>query len=93
MHETGIVRDMVRRLEAMATEAGATRIASVDVRLGALSAFPPAHFREHFDEEALGTRAEGATLNVRVLEDATDPHAQDVMIESVMFEVPDAGGG
>jgi hydrogenase nickel incorporation protein HypA/HybF len=65
----------------------------VEVRLGALSGFSPDHFRVHFDEEVPGTLAEGATLNVRVLEDATDPHAQDVMMESVVFEVPDADGG
>ena len=64
MHETGIVRDMVRRLEAVARDAGATRVAGVAVRLGALSQFSPEHFREHFDEEARGTVAEGAALSI-----------------------------
>lgn len=89
MHETGVVRNLVRKLERAATRAGATRISAVTVRLGALCLFSPAHFREHFDEEACGTLAEAATLSIEASEDVSDPHAQDVMIQSVSFEVPE----
>lgn len=89
MHETGIVRDIVRRLEAAAKDAGAIRVCGLDIRLGALSQFSPAHFRAHFDDEARGTLAEGATLRIHLSDDAADPHAQDVMMESIDFEVPE----
>ena len=89
MHETGIVRDLVRRLQAAAKDAGALRVSSVEVRLGALASFSPAHFREHFDEEVRGTLAAGATLRIRVSDDAGDPHAQDVMMETIDLEVPE----
>jgi hydrogenase nickel incorporation protein HypA/HybF len=92
MHETGIVRDMVRRLEAVARDAGATRVSGVAVRLGALSQFSPEHFREHFDEEVRGTVAEGAALRIQTSGDVTDPSAQDVMMESIDLEVPDTSG-
>jgi hydrogenase nickel incorporation protein HypA/HybF len=92
MHETGIVRDLVRRLEAAAQDAGAARVVGVEIRLGALSQFSPAHFREHFDEEVRGTRAEGAALRIQTGEDVADPHAQDVMLVNVDLEVPDEGG-
>lgn len=89
MHETGIVRDLVRRLEDAARDAGAIKVSAVEVRLGALTQFSPGHFREHFDEAARGTRAEGAALRIRQSEDAADPHAQDVMMESIDLEVPE----
>lgn len=90
MHETGIVRNIIRRLEAAAKDAGAVRVSGLDVRLGALSPFSPAHFVEHFDDEARGTIAEGAKLRIHLSDDTADPHAQDVMMESIDFEVPEA---
>jgi len=87
MHETGIVRDLVRHLERAAMEAGAERIVNVTVWLGALSQFSPEHFREHFDFETRGGIAEGATVAIEQSDDAGDPHAQDVMIRSVELEV------
>ncbi len=89
MHETGIVRDLVRRVETAAKDAGATRVSGVEIRLGALSQFSPTHFREHFDEEARGTLAEGAALRIHSSDDIADPHAQDVMMESIDLEVPE----
>jgi hydrogenase nickel incorporation protein HypA/HybF len=93
MHETGIVRDLVRRLEAAAREAGAVRISGVTVRLGALSPFSPAHFREHFSEAIRGTLADGAVLQILASGDIADPHAQDAMVESMDLEVPEGGAG
>jgi hydrogenase nickel incorporation protein HypA/HybF len=91
MHETGIVRDLVRRMEMAARDAGAVRIAGVQVWLGALSQFSPAHFREHFDDEARGTLAEGAALDIEASADVLHPNAQFVMMQSLEFEVPDNG--
>lgn len=92
MHETGIVQALVRRLQAAALEAGATRVSAVDVRLGAISQFSPAHFREHFDEAARGTLVEGAELRLHLSEDEGEPHAQDVMVEGMDLEVPEETG-
>lgn len=91
MHETGIVRDLVRRLETLAHEQGARSVSGVEVWLGALSQFTPHHFREHFDDEARGTLAEGAALDIVASEDANDPDALHVMIRSVDLEIPEAG--
>ena len=64
MHETGLIRDLVHRLEAAARDAGAEGVAGVEVWLGALSQMSAEHFREHFDEAVRGTVAEGALLNI-----------------------------
>lgn len=92
MHETGIVRDLVRRVEQAAREAGARRVAGVTVRLGALCIFSPAHFRAHFVEEVRGTLADGAALAIETVEDVADPHAQDVMIRAIDLDMPEAAG-
>jgi hydrogenase nickel incorporation protein HypA/HybF len=91
MHETGIVRDLLRKVEQACLEAGAAKVSRVTVRLGALSQFSPAHFREHFDEEARGTLAEGAALGIEISDDLRDPNAQSVMIRNLELEVPDEG--
>ena len=90
MHETGIVRDLVRRLEGVASDAGAEAVSGVEVWLGALSQFTPHHFREHFEDEAKGTIAEGARLDIVTSDDAADPNALHVMIRNVSLEVPEA---
>ena len=89
MHETGIVRDLVRRLEGVASDAGAEAVSGVEVWLGALSQFTPHHFREHFEDEAKGTIAEGASLDIVTSDDAADPNALHVMIRNVSLEVPE----
>lgn len=91
MHETGMVRDLVRKVEQAGREAGARKIARIGVWLGALSQFSPQHFREHFDDEARGTIAEGAELGIETSSDVRDPNAQSVMIRNLELEVPDEG--
>lgn len=91
MHETGIVRGLVRQLERVTREAGAERVSRVTVWLGALSQFSEHHFREHFDDESPGTCAEGAELVVEVSDDVSHPDAQAVVIRSVDVDV--AGDG
>jgi hydrogenase nickel incorporation protein HypA/HybF len=89
MHETGIVRDLVHRLKAVARDGDAERVSGVVVWLGALSQFSPEHFREHFDEEARGTVAEGAVLTIEASQDVAHPRAQDVMMQSVDLDIRD----
>jgi hydrogenase nickel incorporation protein HypA/HybF len=83
MHETALVRDVVRRIEDLARATSARRVTGAKVWLGALSHLSPELFREHFAIEARGTLAAGAVLNIEVSEDPDDPHAQHVRLESV----------
>lgn len=92
MHETGIVRDLVRHLETVARDAGASSIERVQVSLGTLSQFSPAHFREHFEEEVVGTMAQHARLDISESSDPADPDALHVVIRSVDLEIADDAG-
>ena len=86
MHETGMVRDLIRRIEAAATANGGGRVVGVQVWLGALSHLSAEHFRVHFDAEARGSAAEGAQLSITELADVADPRAQYLLLESLDLE-------
>jgi hydrogenase nickel incorporation protein HypA/HybF len=76
--------DLMRRIEdIIRRDGGHGRIVGVTVKLGALAHISAAHFREHFAHAARDTAAAGAQLHIIESADATDPHAQDIMLESV----------
>jgi hydrogenase nickel incorporation protein HypA/HybF len=83
--------DVMRKIDEVATEGGATRVSRVGVRLGPLSHFTPEHFREHFVDASRGTLAEGAEVDAVVDHDIAGKHAGDVMVESVEIDVPTPG--
>lgn len=87
MHEKVLMEDVLRKLEAVAREEGSPRVTRVRVRLGALSHFTPGHFREHFDDAARGTVAEGAALEIEAGDDPFEANAQGVVVEAVEVEV------
>ncbi len=80
------MRDLMRQIEALAAREQARRVVMVRVRLGALCHMSGEHFREHFEEAAKGTVAEGAALEIKVSDDIRDPHAQDVLLRSIDVE-------
>jgi hydrogenase nickel incorporation protein HypA/HybF len=83
MHETALVRDVVRRINELARAVNARRVTRAKVWLGALSHLSTEHFGEHFTVEARSTLAAGAVLDIEVSEDFDDPHAQHIRLESV----------
>jgi hydrogenase nickel incorporation protein HypA/HybF len=89
VHERALIADLIRRVEQVAEANGAARVTRVSVRLGALSHFTAAHFREHFADAARGTVAEGARVDAIVDDDATADRAGDVVLETVDVEVPE----
>jgi len=89
MHERAVMRDLVGRIDELAEAEQATAVTLIQVRLGALSHFTREHFREHFEDAARGTRAEGATVEATLCDDATAPDAAGVVLETVELEVRD----
>ncbi len=86
MHEFHLIHDLMKKIQGVAHNSGAAKIVGVHVRLGALSHISPEHFREHFEEAAKGTSAEGAALQIEVATDFSDPQAQDIILMSVDVE-------
>jgi len=79
--------DLVREIESEAQRAGATRVTRIRVRLGALSHFTPDHFREHFEDAARQTVADGAEVETELQLDPTHAEAQGVVLESIDVEL------
>ncbi len=83
MHEMSLLNSLMKTIERIVREQNATRAVTVRVKLGALAHISPDHFREHFEEAARGTVADGAELFVEQLTDENDPNAQEIMLESI----------
>ena len=86
MHETALVRDVVRRIGDLAQATGARRITGAKIWLGALSHLSAEHFREHYALEAQGSIAAGAILTIEASNDLDHPDAQRVRLESVYLD-------
>ena len=87
MHEKALMDDLMRKIEAEASTEGGARVTRIRVRLGALSHFTEAHFREHFEHASHGTIAEGAEVEAELRTDPTEPDAQGVVLESIDLEL------
>jgi hydrogenase nickel incorporation protein HypA/HybF len=83
MHELSLLADLLRKIESVARREQANVVTRVAVRIGALCHLSSSHLREHFARAAQGTVAAGAHLDITVLTDVADPHAQELVLESV----------
>ena len=88
MHERALMDDLVRKVLAVAEAEGATSVARIRVRLGALSHFTPEHFAEHWVDATRGTLAAGADVDATLDDDATADAAQGVVLEAVEVAGP-----
>jgi hydrogenase nickel incorporation protein HypA/HybF len=86
MHEHGLMKSLMRRVDEMARAEHARRVTAVSVTLGALSHMTVAHFAEHFVQAAAGTIAEGAILDVTTSDDIRAPGAADVVLTAIEIE-------
>ena len=77
----------MNKLESISKTYHGKKLLSVKVKLGALSHISADHFREHFIHAVRGTAAEGAQLEVETSQDEKDPHAQEIILDSVEMEV------
>ena len=87
MHEASLMNDLMHKIGTVVQEQSGKRAVAVQVKLGALSHFSIEHFREHFERAAQGTVAENANLEIDLSSDIQDPHAQEILLESVEVEL------
>lgn len=86
MHEHGLMKTLMRRIDQVAVAEGARRVTRVSVWLGALSHMTPAHFGEHFRDSSRGGVAEGATIDCVPSDDIHDARASEVVLTGVEVE-------
>ena len=82
-HELSLLTDLMRKIQTVSHEHGDKPVVGVTLKLGALAHISPDHLREHFERAAQGTRAAGSCLTIHPVSDPQDPHAQDIMLESL----------
>ncbi len=83
MHEHSLLKDIMFKISSISRENGNAHLSKATIRLGAMSHISADHFRHHFDHAARGTAAADAELEIIESEDMNDPHAQDIILESV----------
>jgi hydrogenase nickel incorporation protein HypA/HybF len=83
VHERALMDDLVTKVIAVAEAEGATSVARIRVRLGALSHFTPEHFVEHWQDASRNTLAAGAEVDATMDDDLAGEAAQGVVLESV----------
>lgn len=86
MHEASLTSDLVEMVVEIAEDEAASRVARVDVRIGALSHITPSTLAEHFSISAAGTVAAEADLVSAVDTDFAAPDALDVVLTAVHLE-------
>ncbi len=86
MHESGVIEDLIRKIESAARENNGTRVTAVDLTIGAFASFEPDHLSEHFEVASVGTMAEGADLRIQVSDDPTGPDPEHITLQSVEIE-------
>ena len=87
MHESGMIRGLLQKMQSVLCEHGGQKIQSATVWLGALSQISAEHFREHFESETVGTVAEGCKLHIEVSDDLFHPNTQNILLKSVDIDV------
>lgn len=83
MHEWKLTRALVRDVARAAALNNASRVLSVRLRAGPLAGISPDHLREQFRIAALGSVAEGASLDIIVSDDLNADAATGLIIESL----------
>jgi len=86
VHETSLMKGLLRQVDALATEQGAIRVIGLSVWLGALTQMSARHFMVHFKEASAGTIAEHAAVQLEVSDDPWHANAQDVLLQSIEVE-------
>ena len=70
MHEVSIMTEALRMAVIAAKSAGASRVLKLRLRIGSLSGVVPESLRFAFDVVCHGTMAEGATLEIEMVQAA-----------------------
>ncbi len=86
MHEFSLMANLMHKIDSIARVNHTQKVLGVKVKLGALSHISVDHFREHFLDAARGTAAQNARLNIEMLTDTDDPHAQEIILDSIELE-------
>ena len=85
MHESSLVTGLVAAaLDAVPAD-NTSRVRTIDIEIGMLSAMSPTHLKDHFAEAAAGTPIADAEV-VITRSSQIDEHAGDVVLRAIHLE-------
>jgi hydrogenase nickel incorporation protein HypA/HybF len=87
MHEFSLMNSLMNQIYQIADQQKARKVKKVKVWLGALSHMSAEHFKEHFDEAAVGGIAQNAVLDVTVDTDESSDNAAHILLQSIEVEI------
>ena len=82
MHDRSMMDSLLRKIVAICVAHDASRVASIRVRLGAVSHLNEEHFREHWVDATSGTPLEAATVEVELSPEPFGVLLVDVELEA-----------
>jgi len=83
MHEWRFAHSLVTDIARAAALHDAIKVLTVKIRVGPLAGISPDHLREQFRIAALGSIAEGASLEIAISDELSGNEATRVVIESL----------
>ena len=86
MHEWSLMKGLIHNIESSARAHSGERVRELTLRVGALCPVSVSALLEGFSLASVGTPAEGAKLNMEVLSDPCDSHAQEVLLGVIEWE-------
>lgn len=86
MHESGMIKGLLKKVDSILDSEPAGRISALRVWIGPLAGISADHFREHFVHDAMGSSAQDATLLIEMGDDPTDPNAQCILLKGIDVE-------
>ncbi len=86
MHESGLIRNLMKQVESLAKENNAQCVSKVVVRVGALTPYSNESVISHFEEAKTGSVASEASIEVIRDSEILSPTAQDLVIDSIEVE-------
>ncbi|MGV7221963.1 MAG: hydrogenase/urease maturation nickel metallochaperone HypA [Nitrospinales bacterium] len=86
MHEQSLMADLMRKIEAICKEQGSKNVIGIKVKIGALAHISADHFKEHFVQASKGSGVENVKLHIEELKNINDPHAQEIILDSIEVE-------
>jgi Zn finger protein HypA/HybF involved in hydrogenase expression len=92
MHEWRLARALARELTRAAAVHGAARIYAAKVRISAVAGVSPENLRRQFGIAAAAGVAEGARLEIEVVDELIPDRSEGIYIESIDIEEQDSGG-
>ncbi len=83
MHESGLFKDIIRKLELLVQQNPCAAIKKIKVKVGNMSCVSVPHLKNHFKDYAIGTMVESAEWEIEPIKGDENAYSQDIILDSI----------